>query len=40
MLRMMDFYRCANRRSAENWVMLDYVAPVQQMGVDLIARSH
>ncbi len=37
-LRVMDFYRCADGRIAENWVMLDYMDLMQQMGVDLIAR--
>lgn len=38
-LRVMDFYRCAEGRIAENWVMLDYTELFAQMGVDLIARS-
>jgi predicted ester cyclase len=36
-LRVMDFYRCANGRIAENWVFLDYVDLFAQMGVDLLA---
>ena len=38
-LRVMDFYRCAGGRIAENWVMLDYVDLFAQMGVDLLARA-
>lgn len=39
-LKVMDFYRCAGGRIAENWVMLDYTDLCAQMGVDLIARSN
>lgn len=35
-LRVMDFYRCAEGRIAENWVMLDYVDLFAQMGVNLL----
>ncbi len=35
----MDFYRCADGRIMENWVLLDYLDLFQQMGVDLIERS-
>ncbi len=38
-LRVMDFYRCADGRIAENWVMLDYVDLMAQMGVDLFERQ-
>lgn len=38
-LRVMDFYRCANNQLIENWVMLDYAHLMEQMGVDVIARS-
>jgi predicted ester cyclase len=38
-LRVMDFYRCADGRIAENWVLLDYLDLFGQMGVDLIDRS-
>lgn len=38
-LRVMDFYRCAEGRIAENWVCLDYMELFAQMGVDLIAAS-
>ena len=38
-LRVMDFYRCADGRIAENWVMLDYVDLMAQMGVDLFAEQ-
>lgn len=38
-LRVMDFYRCAEGKIMENWVLLDYVDLFQQMGVDLTARS-
>ncbi len=37
-LRVMDFYRCADSRIAENWVMLDYVDLFAQMGVNLLER--
>lgn len=36
-LRVMDFWRCARGRIAENWVLLDYVDLFAQMGVDLLA---
>lgn len=36
-LRVMDFYRLAGARIAENWVMLDLVDLFHQMGVDLLA---
>lgn len=39
-LRVMDFYRCAEGKIAENWVLLDYMDLMDQMGVDLIARSN
>ncbi|MEM9271121.1 MAG: ester cyclase, partial [Pseudomonadota bacterium] len=39
-LRVMDFYRCAGGRIKENWVLLDYVELMAQMGVDVIARSN
>lgn len=38
-LRVMDFYRCADGKIMENWVMLDYTELMAQMGVDIIARS-
>lgn len=38
-LRVMDFYRCAGGRIAENWVHLDYMHLMAQMGVDLLARQ-
>ncbi|MGR3541922.1 MAG: ester cyclase [Hasllibacter sp.] len=38
-LRVMDFYRVAGGRLAENWVMLDYVHLMSQMGRDLIAEA-
>ena len=38
-LRVMDFYRCADGRIMENWVLLDYLDLFQQMGVDLTARA-
>lgn len=37
-LRVMDFYRCADGKIMENWVMLDYIDLFRQMGVDLIAK--
>ena len=36
-LRVMDFYRCADGKIAENWVLLDYVDLMRQMGVDPLA---
>ncbi|WP_150525989.1 ester cyclase [Roseibium sediminis] len=38
-LRVMDFYRCADRKIMENWVLLDYVDLFRQMGVDLIEKA-
>ncbi|EKE43113.1 hypothetical protein OCGS_2704 [Oceaniovalibus guishaninsula JLT2003] len=39
-LRVMDFYRCAGGRIAENWVLLDYMDLFHQLGIDLIDRSN
>jgi len=38
-LRVMDFYRCADGRIMENWVLLDYLDLFDQMGVDLLGRA-
>jgi predicted ester cyclase len=38
-LRVMDFYRCAGGRIAENWVCLDLVDLFRQTGVDLLADA-
>ena len=38
-LRVMDFYRCQAGKIMENWVLLDYLDLVDQMGIDLIARA-
>lgn len=38
-LRVMDFYRCAAGRIAENWVLLDYIDLFAQMGRDLIGEA-
>lgn len=38
-LRVMDFYRVADGMIAENWVLLDYVDLLAQMGVDVIAEA-
>ena len=38
-LRVMDFYRCTEDRIAENWVLLDYIHLLHQMGVDAIADA-
>ncbi len=38
-LNVMDFYRIADAKIIENWVLLDYVSLFDQMGVDVIARS-
>jgi predicted ester cyclase len=38
-LRVMDFYRCAGGKIAENWVLLDYVDLLAQMGVDIRALA-
>ncbi|MEM9795662.1 MAG: ester cyclase [Pseudomonadota bacterium] len=35
-LRVMDFYRLADGRIAENWVLLDYVDLARQMGHDIL----
>ncbi|KIT16291.1 ester cyclase [Jannaschia aquimarina] len=36
-LRVMDFYRVAGGRIAENWVLLDYVDLARQLGRDVLA---
>ncbi|MFK7793230.1 MAG: ester cyclase [Devosiaceae bacterium] len=38
-LRVMDFYRCADNKLIENWVMLDYTELAAQMGFDVIAHA-
>lgn len=38
-LRVMDFYRIEGGLIAENWVLLDYIDLLGQMGVDVIARA-
>lgn len=38
-LRVMDFYRVENGLIAENWVLLDYIDLLGQMGVDVIALA-
>ncbi|MBC6429105.1 MAG: ester cyclase [Cellvibrionales bacterium] len=38
-LRVMDFYRCADNKIMENWVLLDYLHLFHQMGVNLLERS-
>lgn len=38
-LRVMDFYRCADGKIAENWVLLDYLHLFSQMGRDLLAEA-
>lgn len=38
-LRVMDFYRCADGKIMENWVLLDYADLFHQMDVDLIKTS-
>jgi len=38
-LGVMDFYRCTDTQIAENWVLLDYVNLLAQMGVDVIALA-
>ncbi len=35
-LRVMDFYRCDGGLIAENWVLLDYIDLLSQMGVDVL----
>lgn len=37
-MRVMDFYRCANGRLAENWVPLDVIDVLRQLGTDVFAR--
>jgi len=39
-LRVMDFYRCAGNKIMENWVLLDYLDLLRQMGRDLIAEQN
>ncbi|MEJ6392640.1 ester cyclase [Gymnodinialimonas sp. 2305UL16-5] len=39
-LKVMDFYRCEDGLIAENWVLLDYIDLLAQMGVDVISKSH
>lgn len=38
-LRVMDFYRVEAGLIAENWVLLDYIDLLEQMGVDVIAQA-
>lgn len=38
-LRVMDFYRVQDGLIAENWVLLDYIDLLDQMGVDVIALA-
>lgn len=38
-LRVMDFYRIEHGLIAENWVLLDYIDLLEQMGVDVIAEA-
>lgn len=38
-LRVMDFYRVKDGLIAENWVLLDYIDLLGQMGVDVIANA-
>lgn len=38
-LNVMDFYRCAGGRIAENWVFLDYGDLYRQMGGDIFASQ-
>lgn len=37
-MRVMDFYRCENGLIAENWVPLDIIDLLRQMGYDIFAR--
>ena len=37
-MRVMDFYRCENSRLAENWVPLDVIDVLLQLGTDVFAR--
>ena len=36
-LRVMDFYRVADKKIMENWVLLDYGQLFEQMGFDIFA---
>lgn len=38
-LRVMDFYRCAEGKIMENWVLLDYIDLFSQMDRDLIGEQ-
>ncbi len=37
-MRVMDFYRCEDGKLAENWVPIDIIDILRQMGVDVFAR--
>ena len=37
-MRVMDFYRLENNRIAENWVPIDIIHILYQMGFDVFAR--
>ncbi len=37
-MRVMDFYRCENGRLAENWVPLDVIDVLRQLGTDVFER--
>jgi predicted ester cyclase len=38
-MRVMDFWRCADGRIHENWVLIDLPDLLLQMGVDVLARA-
>jgi predicted ester cyclase len=38
-LRVMDFYRCTDGKIIENWVMLDYMDLMAQMGKSIPAQG-
>ena len=39
-MRVMDFYRCADGLIRENWVPIDIIDILRQLGVDVFGRMH
>ncbi len=39
-MRIVDLYRCAGGKLAENWIFLDFPWFLKQLGVDLLGRHH
>ena len=38
-VRVMDFWRVADRQIAENWVLIDMIDLFRQLGVDLLETA-